>query len=491
MLRWLRIATLALSVFVGLTTLVTALVHIDDDFGIDHVGGTWIALARYVNHGVLYPPLFTGSAFGGTLDMPLQFVIHAGLAHVTGDYLVSGKLLALAAACALYTVLFCTCRRITGSLAISAGLVAAVLSSETGFARVTSVRADALPVAFQLAALYLVAWATPVRARHVAVAGVLCGLAFLTKLSALWAAVAIAIWLGLYARRQLPVFLGAALGSAGLGAIAFELASHGRMGHNVFPLAEAGGYVGWRETLLRLVSNMQDSASSVWVLLPIGTVALLFAIKRRRFSAYQIAWLAAALILVRVLEARGATANHLIDIEALTAILVAETVALAQETRAADFVLPLVFAAIIWGTVGSYERSVRPYAGPSLRILFGGHNPYTSGPVLRGTLTRNDRFLTDDPYVAVSMHENPVVLDTFMLIPILRQHPHWLATLRRQITQHRFSKVVLEMRLNPGGGWNQTYSLGTPIATTLAKNYRLTGVRGNSLDRQYYVYVPR
>src|SRR4051812_16100421 len=51
--------------------------------------------------GSHYPPLHEGGSFGGTRYMPLQFVAHAGLARLTGEYLVSAKLFAYATAIAL------------------------------------------------------------------------------------------------------------------------------------------------------------------------------------------------------------------------------------------------------------------------------------------------------------------------------------------------------------------------------------------------------
>jgi hypothetical protein len=64
---------------------VIAIAHVDDDYHVSWVSGSWIALARYVNAGVVYPPLHDGDAFGGTRYMPLQFFAHAGLARLTGE----------------------------------------------------------------------------------------------------------------------------------------------------------------------------------------------------------------------------------------------------------------------------------------------------------------------------------------------------------------------------------------------------------------------
>ena len=73
--------------------LLLAAVHVDDRYKLDHVSGARMALAQYANHGTLYPELYDGSFYGGTRFMPLPVLLHAAAAKITGDYLVSGKLL--------------------------------------------------------------------------------------------------------------------------------------------------------------------------------------------------------------------------------------------------------------------------------------------------------------------------------------------------------------------------------------------------------------
>src|SRR5512132_3924697 len=71
--------------------LLVAAAHVDDAYEVDHVAGGWMALAEYLTHGTLYPSFFDGVHYGGTRYMPLQIALHGGLARITGEYLVSGK----------------------------------------------------------------------------------------------------------------------------------------------------------------------------------------------------------------------------------------------------------------------------------------------------------------------------------------------------------------------------------------------------------------
>src|SRR5438270_41630 len=82
----------------GLVVLIShglvAAAHWNDRYQINFVSGICITLAQRLNDGVFYPALFDGEHFGGTRYMPLSFVLHAGLARSTGEYLASGKMLA-------------------------------------------------------------------------------------------------------------------------------------------------------------------------------------------------------------------------------------------------------------------------------------------------------------------------------------------------------------------------------------------------------------
>jgi hypothetical protein len=491
---WLRAAVLASSGLVFASWLVVAVAHIDDGYGVGHVTGTWFALARYVNQGVVYPPLFNGAAFGGTRYMPLQFVMQAGLAHVTGEYLASGKLLAYASGIALGTLVFLICRRISGSSVLALGLVAALLSTRTAFSGSTTVRGDTLPVALQLGALYAVTRRRALAWQPVALAGVLCALAFFSKLTAIWAAVALAAWLVVKDSRRSAVFVGSFVASCALLFALFEWVSDGRMWQNVVGLATAGQPEGpasqvLKEIVRKFVEDGQTSASAIWLLVPFALAAVGVGMVRRRLSVYQISLLVAVAVLLRVLADVGASDNHFIDSEALAAIVTAEAVALGGVRRMA-LAWPVAALAILWGTLTSYYLYIRPPTAVAAKALLGRDNTYSGGPALESVIGPSDRILSEDPYVPVSRGQDPVVLDPFMLVRIARDHPVWQADFIRQIRRHSFTKVVLYYRIQPGEAWWELESLGTPIATAIARNYRLAYTPADPRSEGYYIYVP-
>jgi hypothetical protein len=483
---------LAVSGVVFGSWLLIAVTHIDDRYNVGHVTGAWFALAKYVNEGTLYPPLFNGRAFGGTRDMPLQFVMHAGLARITGEYLISGKLLAYASAGALFVLLFFTCRALSESSVLAAGLVAAVLSTGPGLLDSTTVRGDILPVALQLGALYAVMRRLPVvSSRSIAVAGFLCALAFFCKLTAIWGTIALALWLAVRDRRRLTVFASSVLGCAAVLFAVFEYASDGRMSQNVVGLATAGARMSVTDTLTKFVELGQGSASAAWVLAPLAIAAVGAGVARRRMSVYQISLVVAVAILLPVLADVGTDVNQLIDVEVLTVVVVAEAVR-STAPRAAAFVWPIALSAVLWGTSSSYQVNLRPDTATAVRALLGRGSDGETGRPLERTIRPDDRVLSEDPYVAVSHGRDPVVLDGFMLVKIARDHPGWQSAFIRQIRRHFFTKIVLGERLDPHSQWFQTYSLGTPIAEAIARSYRLVEVPDALRPHgRYFVYEPR
>lgn len=490
--KLLGFAVIASSALVLVSWLLIAIAHVDDRYNVGHVTGAWFALARYVNEGVLYPPLFDGQAFGGTRNMPLQFVIHAGLARMTGEYLVSGKLLAYSSAAALCALLFFICRAISGSSVLAAGLVAAVLSTGTGLLDSTTVRGDTLPAALQLGALHAVTRRSPtISSRATAFAGLLCALAFFSKLTAVWGAIALALWLAFRDRRRLAVFIAALAGCAAVLFSVFEYASDGRMSENIIALATAGGRMSPPDTLTKFVQLGQGSANAAWILAPLAIAVVGAGIVRRRMTVYQISLAVAVAILLFVLADVGTDLNQLIDVEVLTAVVVAEAVRSTQP-RATAVMFPLALGAVLWGTLTSYQTKLRSDTAIAVRSLLGRDSGYEHDPPLKSSIMPTDRILSEDPYVAVSHDKDPIVLDAFTLIKIVREHPEWQATLIRQIRQHRFTKVVLGERLDPYDEWFRIYSLGTPIALAIAGSYRLVEVPDDFRPGgRYFVYEPK
>jgi hypothetical protein len=177
---------------VGACVLLLAVAHVDDRYGVDHVSGSWLGLAAAARDGVLYPPLFDDGFYGGTRWMPLPFLLYALSDLVTGDLLAGAKAVGYTAAAAVLALVVLACRRRGAPWAAALALGAAVAASRAGTTVFLGIRGDAVSLALGLgAAAVLERRETE---RGAAVAGLLCALALLAKLSAVWAPVAIVAW---------------------------------------------------------------------------------------------------------------------------------------------------------------------------------------------------------------------------------------------------------------------------------------------------------
>ena len=170
--------------------------------------------------------------------MPLGIELNAAAGRVSGEYLVSGKVVSYAGAIALFALTFALTRRISRSWPLSLALVGTILVTNAGFIAVHGIRGDTLPATLQLGAIALVlTYSTPA----VALAGLLCALAFVAKFSALWALAAIALWLFIQRRPQLlALFLGTSIVATASLLLVFDAVSDGRMIDNVYTLSFAG-----------------------------------------------------------------------------------------------------------------------------------------------------------------------------------------------------------------------------------------------------------
>jgi hypothetical protein len=482
---------LALAAGISLLSVVLlAIAHLSDRYNVNHVSGSWMALAQAARSGTLYPPLFEHGFYGGTRFMPLPILVHAGVASITGEYLVSGKISALLTAVPLFALTFIVLRRLGCSRLISLGLLGAVAVTPTSLLAITSIRGDTLSVIAQVAAIAIVAYSIP-RRTAAAAAAVLCAVAIFSKLSGVWALAAILIWFLLHERSRLPLFAGVFLSSVAALFAMFEALSGGRMAKNVQAFAFAGtpgdsplSGVG------RLLDLLVSRAGAVWLIFPLAVLAVLKSFGRREPTIFQLAFVAEVVILAVVFRDRGTDFNHLIDLTILTALVVGEfVVSTASPGRELSALSALVAIAVVLGTAQSYRESVKPGIGQAVRELFGGRAGAFSTQPLSGYVRRRDSILSEDPTIPVLLGRPPVVLDAFMLLRMQSSHPPWVGHLRDRIDARRFRRVVLLVPIE-NSEWFARSHFGTTVSEAIRENYRLA-TKVEASPESYWVYVPR
>lgn len=487
--RWLGLAAIFFAVLVLGSWLLIAFARVDDTFG---TVGPWSGLASYAAHGTLYPPLFDGENFGGTRYMPLQFLLYAGMSNITGEFFVSAKIVAAIVAAALLALVYLGlrsigCRR-PEALAVTGVVLAAGPVLEASLANA----GDSVAVVMQLAAVITITRRYDSRA--VTLAGGLCGLAFLAKLSAIWAPVAIAIWLFKAVRRMLPTFLASYAATAGFGLLAIYLASDGRVFDNL-SLVSTGGFRSFHDLTIGIprvfVTLLNEHAQSTWLLIPLAAVGLVIAAAQRRVSLYQSATVVAVLVTFVVLTDEGAAWNHLIDVSVLLPIAAAEVVVRTSAVEVARRIASsLLLTAAVVGMAAGYLFQLRPQLSGSIHGLRPGvADPRFPRSPLKGIVGARDTFLSQDASIAVARGQRPVVLDSYMVLRILKQHPRWQRTLVRRIDAREFDKVVLLFKLDPSAAGFTRLDFGRAVASAIDRNYRLEAT--TSGGNRYWIYVPR
>lgn len=477
----------AVSAFAG--WLFLAVSHLHDRYGVLHVQGAWMGLAQYANDGVVYPPLFDGEHYGGTRWMPLPILLNAAAARVTGEYIVSGKLVGLVMTAGLLGLVVFTLRRLGSSRALSFALAGAIMATHTGRIAGTTLGGDVLPVVFQVGALVV---ATSARmGPALIVAGILAGLAFASKATGVWAALALFTWLGLSRRwRDLAVFGGVFCVTVILVLGAVELISGGRFSENllVSTFAGVGGGVGPIRAPNQLLYQLANFGLAVWVLIPFAVLGLLTASRLREISAYHLAFTWALLLLLVTYTDVGAGFNQLLDVTVLTVLTVGHLAGRLDVSGLRTHMGVALALVLIWGiTTGGVLTLV-----PDIRRTVEGEPlGYPMHP-LADRIRPTDEILSEDPYVPLSLGRRPVVLDPFMLRRLDRVDPGAIDALIERIENHEFAYVstIEPLTHDDGDSWANNdwwgeFHFGLRVVNALRRSYVFEGV----VDR-YYLYRP-
>lgn len=477
-------------------TLLLGFIHLSDRYAVQPTSGVLMALADYSRRGVLFPPLFDGQYFGGTRYMPVGTLLHAGVAALTGEYLMSGKLLSGISSALLLVVVYRLVRHVGTDRILALGLAATVIVGQVGILAALSVRPEAIPVALGLCAL---AVATRPGTASTTGAALLCVLGVLTKASAVAAPVAILIWLAARDRRAAARFL-LTLAVAGAAAFALlELASDGRMGTSLLELGGAGITVTDMATAgLRVLESAAKYAPASLLLAPLAVLAIERSVARRGLSVYQTALMLSIIVLALEFMDQGADYNHLLEAVALLVVVVAEGLGRAGDAVDSERTYrALVVPALAVGLLLSVG------AGPGFDLALAmkhmvsdGTAMYDAHPI--GVSAASGPILSDDPYVPLSLGQRPVLLDAFMLARIAQRHPDWAGELADRIRRGEFSRIVLRSAVGTPGA-NDLYTtleLGSTVYQAIENAYRLdTVVRDPGYSHllassDFFVYVP-
>jgi hypothetical protein len=443
-----------------------AVVHLADNYHVDHIAGAWMALTAYAHQGVLYPPHYGDGFFGGTRYGPTGIMLNAAAAATTGEYLTSGKTLALLVMAAVLVLVYRIARDVKCGRAAAAAVVGAVIANYAAEFAGTSIYGDALAVALQLAGIAVI-----VRRDDrvgAALAGTLVAVAVTAKVSGLWGGAAILIWLILRNRRSIVAFVVASGATAialfGLGA----LVSEGRMMENLVKLTGSGlnGFPNSLGTLhLKTADLLVHNAIGTTLLLPFAFIALGIALSRRAVDIVDLAFVCSCVLTLVTLTDVGAGFNHLLDL----AVLVPLQVAGVLRRLRTPFLHAVMLAALATAT-GVALFDLRHDLKQAAIGVASGHTPEVLVvPALDGVLA--EPFLSEDPSLAVERGQRPVILDAFMLLRIFGERPDLEQRFVERLDSQEFATVVLIMDLNLDDVWWSESHFGAKVAGAIDRNY--------------------
>lgn len=487
----LRAGLVAAGLGVLLSYLVLAATHLGDRFQLNFCSSIYASLAAHLNHGVFYPELYDGARYGGTRYMPLEFVLHAGLARLTGEYIISGKILTYTLTFALCAQLWFVLRSAHCPRSVATATISFLFLTDCGYLAATTIRGDLLPVVCQFAALLLV-HAQPTRGR-VALAGFCCALALLAKFSALWGPAAITAYFLVRDRRYLPYFLGATILTAVAVLVSCHWLTSGRMYASFAALSVAG--VSARDVLcapLMLLWKLGRSGNAVSFLIPALAVELgAAAIQRRNTLLHYGAYACLANTCV-VFTDRAADTNHLLDLivfaVALSGVLWGALPPLRAAGGAVRFVLALT---MLWVLFTSWVNTlVFPVLGAVRSVQTNKVDPAFSVPPLADLIADDGPILAEDGFVELSRSRLPIVMDPYAVARMSISHPELTEPLVQRIEAREFAYVVLLQRLDAAtpatdrSRWEDR-AFGPAVVTALRQHYRFHAEREG-----YVVYVP-
>jgi hypothetical protein len=444
----------------------------ESDFHLNHVSGTWSALASDASHGMWYRPLYSAElGYGGTRYFPLHFALH-GLLMRWGSVRATGHALDFSALVLLLAGVYVFLRRFAVPQAYSAALMLLVLATKsTQFAALT-IRGDVLPAMLNMWGLVVCTdpdmpgWGIPTAAAFFT-------LAFAAKSTSVYgvAAVCLAWYYG--GRRSSAAIL---LLSSGLGCLAvlggMYAASQGRL-FKVLGAVALEGVSPWKlgkapASLLATVAA-SDPAALGFLLL---ALALLFTLPREsRWKVPSVYFVFAALAVGIIMATPGSTWNHLLDVHVAAICLIGSWLFREPQERAFNLgVAALAIAACIalFPTMQDLRHELSlPRTSKydeALRDLGGLRRP----------------ILSEDPMLNVLAGERPYVLDAFSIWAMSQRDPGFTAPLKEKLKRQEFGAVVpvADPRTFEGKDWYLNQSFGEGFVETLDTNYEFAGVHG-------------
>lgn len=473
-----RLSVCAVILLMALTTIHTV-ASWKNYSTLDGTSGVWIALANDFSKGIFYRPIYGESGYGGTRYFPLCFVLQGLVARLGIGIITSGFITSFLSVALLLGAMVHVLRK--NGLGTKESLIASifVFSSTAVLLALTTIRGDALPLAFSLWGMALIDEEKP-KGAQLGWASLLFSLAFAAKITAvtgLLAAVCALAACRKY-RQAAGLLLLSGIGYATvLGAM--YVGSGGRV-FDIFRVCSSGGaalsdILKGPKKLLVIMSYNDMGALVSFVLGLACAFRFYFENLHRKWTLF---FFFALGMTIFIYGSPGTNYNQLIDLHVASILLCASMYYLAKNGKREFHVATVISALFI----------------VSLWIM--SYLTYTSFLPLRKeyreiveTIGRPGvRLLSENPMIPILAGENPYIIDSFMLRLIRKGDPEVAKPLMQKLRDKQFDYILLysaDPRDEKGRRRLENDIFGEGFLPELEARYRLWKVVGRQL-----IYAP-
>jgi hypothetical protein len=476
-----RVFLLVAVTIIVIITAVRAWIWWRSDAGISFASGVMVTMATDLKEGVFYRPLYDSRGYGGTRYFPLYFSLHALLLKLGMPLLASAYLLSAAAIVALMLGSFRLLRELGVERWLAACSAVAILAAGSAQLSLSTPQADGLAAALNVCGLAAIA-RLPHSSRRIFLASLFFTLAWSAKLTTVFGLAATLIWLIATGYKRVAWLLAAETGCGYLLISAAMVAgSRGRV-VDIFKACAFGG-AAWRFVAsgpLRMESMAVYTDPGLVLFAVLAFLVLVFLVFSSKFlqnlpALFLVATLA---VTVMIFSSPGTAANHLLDVQVASVILLAAWVASApspaqKQLGVYGLALLTVIAAI------PLLRHIRTWNA--------WYHPHQFQRVIEVIGPANGPTLSENPVIPTLAGQYPYVLDPWMVQLLQKRSAGFAEPLLERLRSRSFSAVVLSA--DPANEnvrrWYDSVSFGPGFAPALLQNYKLATV----IDKDW-IYLP-
>ena len=469
-----RLVLVIAGILLLVLTVLRAAQSWSNDAHLEHVSGTWTALAVDLKDGVFYRAPFGPHGYGGTQYFPLFFCLHAVAMKLFGSWRGTGYALSAVSVGLLLVAVDVLLRRLGANRWLAAGAATAVLAGSSVQDALLTIREDTTAAMLNLWAVALCAGG---KGGRLYLPAVLFAMAFAAKETTVFGLGAVFLSFLLTGRAKTAWrLLAFTLGGYAVVLAGIYLGSHGRA-FEVLRLTAAPGVNLGRilSSPMELVDTMSTYLGEI-IFIAFGTALLLATRWRKMGSIPPLLFLCTAAVTCLIYSSEGNAGNHLVDLHIAAVVLL---VSWAGDEAQLDFGVSSLAAACFIALLGLVLQHASADSVPVREKI---------QEIVRAIGKTDKPILAENPLVAVEAGQHPYLLDAFMFRVIRGKDPSFADPLWLMLREKRFSAVVLIN--NPdneeGRTWYSTAHFGKGFVEQLERDYERVGTPGDQ-----YLYMPR